>query len=457
MKKLLILTLIFFTSISQADFIDAQKYYENKDYAKAYFEFKQLAKLGNQKSQYNVALMNYKGQGTDKNAIEAYAWASLVTDIAKYQPLFNIIGEELSPNDLIQAQKLAKNHNVNYAYENSKVILGPIEDNNPNSTKTANKPNVVSDKRVAPDYPTNLALKGIQGWAKIMFNIYPDGSVRDLQIVEELPAKTFGKAAIQSVEKYRFHFEQNGEVVSMKEPYSATQRIDFKLHGHDQILSTKHKSYLEKVKTNADNGDVYAQYEYAAIQDRYYLDKDIDQKQMNQWLFNASQEGIADAQYRLGKNIYFGKDCKIEKQKGLDWVMQAAQIGNLYAQYMVYHMLKNETVINQSDATPFYWLSQAAKNGLSIAQLNYAKEISSKSNPSDNELKLAQKYLKNYSKETYRTIQWYQISALIDAKLNNHKKAYSKIKSAYRLAKVYGWDLTELADQKKKIKSNKNS
>ena len=290
-----------------------------------------------------------------------------------------------------------------------------------------------------------------------MFNVYPDGSVRDLQIVEELPTNAFGKYAIQSIEKYKFHFEENGKVVTPSEPYSITQRIDFKLKGQSQILTPRNKIKLEKIKTNAENGDVYAQYEYAAIQDRYFLEKEIDQIKMNQWLFNASQEGIADAQYRLGKNIYYGKDCKVEKQKGLDWVMQAAQIGNVYAQYMAYQMLKNKLVVNQSDVTPFYWLSQAAKNGLSIAQLNYAKEISYKLDPSENELKLAQEYIKNYAKETYKTVQWYQVSALIEHKLNNHKKAYSKIKSAFRLAKVYGWDLTELTDQKKRIKEGKNS
>ena len=159
MKKLLILTLIFFTSISQADFIDAQKHYQNQEFKKAYNEFNQLAKLGNQKSQYNVALMNYNGQGTDKNAIEAYAWVSLVTDIAKYQPLFNVIRDELSPNELIQAQKLAVKHKANYAYENSKVILGPIVDNGSDSSEVIiNRPVLISDKRTAPNFPKDKAI-----------------------------------------------------------------------------------------------------------------------------------------------------------------------------------------------------------------------------------------------------------------------------------------------------------
>lgn len=451
MKFLSIALFCFFALSSHADFIDAQKYHENQEFNKAYAEFMHLAKLGNQKSQYNIALMVFNGQGTNKNTIEAYAWASLVTGVKKYQPLFNVIKEKLSSNELILAKELAKKYQTDYAYENSKVILGPIVDYDENKSDALDKVTLVSDKTTAPKYPLNYARSGIQGWAQIMFNVYPDGSVRDLQIVEELPTKSFGKVAIQAVEQYKFHFEKDGKIVPLDEPFTVTQRIDFKLQGQTQNLTPKQIAYLKKIKANAIKGDVYAQHEYAAIQDRYLLEKDIDQKIMNQWLFNASQEGIADAQYRLGKNIYYGKACKVEKQKGLDWIMHAAQIGNVYAQYMAYQMLNNKTVVNQSGIPPFYWLSQAAKNGLSIAQLKFAKEVSFKTKPSDNELELAQKYIKNYAKDTYKTIQWFQISALIEGKMNNHKKAKSKIKSALRLAKVYGWDLTELEQQKSMI------
>lgn len=50
MKILLLFILMILTTSSQADFTDAQKYYENKDFKHAYSEFNQLAKLGNQKS-----------------------------------------------------------------------------------------------------------------------------------------------------------------------------------------------------------------------------------------------------------------------------------------------------------------------------------------------------------------------------------------------------------------------
>jgi len=454
MKTLFILTFILILPTAHADFIEAQKNYDQGNFKAAYKEFHKLAKLGNIKSQFNVAVMLAKGQGTEKNLVEAYAWSKLVSR-EEYSKFKNILSSELSEPEKKQANVLYENEISKYAFEKSKIILGPI-----NTSRIKGKVkrafSVVLDKKFPPQYPRNLAASGIHGWVKLLFNLYPDNSVRDIQVVESFPNKGFDKEAIKSVERMVFHFEENGQAVNVNEPIAAFQRIDFKLKGKPQEISVKQKMFLDKIKAKAHQGDVISQYQYAAIQDRYLLTKDVDSEQINQWLFNASQEGIADAQYRLGRNIYYGKDCKVEKQKGLDWIMLSAQMGNAYAQYMAYQMLQNKTVINPTNEPPIYWLQQAAKNGLSIAQLNYAKEIAYKKSPSKEQIEVAKDYIKNYAKEGYKTIQWYQISALIDDKAEKHKQALSKLKTAIKQAKNYGWDTTELEQQKLMVQQRKS-
>jgi len=448
MKKLIISVLFLLSSTSQADFIDAQELYDQKDYSNAFNEFKKLAKLGNVKSQYNVAVMLSKGEGVEKNLIEAYAWASLVSNIKSYKPLTSYIKEQLPPANISDANTLFEKYHKLYAIENSKVILGPLVEVDKNNNQIASTPELVFDSRNPPIYPREMLQKHIQGWVKILFYIYPDGSVRDIQVVEQLPVDgAFHAAAIKSIESYKMHYEKDGIQIKLDQPRAITQRINFYIKNSTFEFTQKHKNYLNNLKINAEKGDLSSQYEYSVLQERFYINKEIDQKQINQWLFNASQEGIADAQYRLGMNIFDGKACRIEKQKGLDWIFLSAQIGNPYAQYTAYKMLTNEEVINRTKQEPFYWLEQAAKNGLSIAQLNYANEISHKHNPTKEELILAKQYIKNYAKETYKTVQWYQISALIEGKLNNNSKALKKTKKALKLAKKYDWDLTELEQQ----------
>lgn len=448
MKRLFVSILLLTTLTTQADFFEAQERYDQKDFTSAFNEFQKLAKLGNVKSQYNVAVMLSKGEGVQKNLIEAYAWASLVSSIDSYKPLASYIKEQLPPVSISEANNLFEKYHKLYALENSKVILGPIVEVDKDNNQIDFSPELVFETRKPPMYPREMLQKHIQGWVNILFYLYPDGSVRDIQVVEQLPVDgAFHAAAIKSIESYKMHYEKDGIPIILDQPRAITQRINFTIKNSTFEFTQKHKNYLNKLKINAEKGDLSSQYEYSVLQERFYINKEIDQKQINQWLFNASQEGIADAQYRLGMNIFNGKACRIEKQKGLDWIFLSAQIGSPYAQYTAYKMLTNEEVINRTKQEPLYWLGQAAKNGLSIAQLNYANEISHKQNPTKEELVVAKQYLKNYAKETYKTIQWYQVSALIDGKLNNSKNALKKTKKALKLAKKQEWDLTELQQQ----------
>jgi len=56
------------------DFKEALEHYEQGDYKKAYELFYLLAKHGDVKSQYNVALMTQKGQGVAADIKEALEW-----------------------------------------------------------------------------------------------------------------------------------------------------------------------------------------------------------------------------------------------------------------------------------------------------------------------------------------------------------------------------------------------
>lgn len=54
--------------------------YEAEDFRGAYRKYKDLATYGDSYSQYRMALMNVRGQGTGRDLIEAYAWASLAAE-----------------------------------------------------------------------------------------------------------------------------------------------------------------------------------------------------------------------------------------------------------------------------------------------------------------------------------------------------------------------------------------
>jgi len=103
MKTLFILTLCIFANLSQADFISAQRDYNDGNFDKAYKEYLTLAKFGNNKAQYNLAVMLIKGEGVEINLPEAYAWSKVSESNPEYKALTNNIEKGLTADQLLTA------------------------------------------------------------------------------------------------------------------------------------------------------------------------------------------------------------------------------------------------------------------------------------------------------------------------------------------------------------------
>ncbi len=229
-------------------FYQAQRSYNEGKFQLAYNEFYTLAKLGNSKSQYNLAVMLSKGEGIEQNLIEAYAWAKISEEKNnKYAALTEFIVNNLSANDLTTAKSLYQNYYDSYAYKNSKVILGPIVEINKNMQSSKQGYKLVADFRLPPKYPRAMLINKVQGWVQLSFFVYPDGSVRDIQVVEELPVRAFVEETIKIIEKYRYHYEKNGERVEIKEPIAATFKLTFSLAADVSPLTQKQGQYIKKL------------------------------------------------------------------------------------------------------------------------------------------------------------------------------------------------------------------
>ncbi len=74
-----------FCNLAQADFELGLSYYDAKDMAKAYKEFYEAAQYGDYDAQNNVGVMYYRGEHVEKNAVMAYAWMALATQLEIYK------------------------------------------------------------------------------------------------------------------------------------------------------------------------------------------------------------------------------------------------------------------------------------------------------------------------------------------------------------------------------------
>jgi protein TonB len=79
-------------------------------------------------------------------------------------------------------------------------------------------------REVAPDYPTQAAIEGMQGWVDIDFTISKTGIPEDLTVRDAKPKRVFDRAAMSSLRQWRFEpIVEDGVPVARR----ATLRVRF--------------------------------------------------------------------------------------------------------------------------------------------------------------------------------------------------------------------------------------
>jgi periplasmic protein TonB len=80
--------------------------------------------------------------------------------------------------------------------------------------------------RVAPIYPTEAVVAGIEGWVEVEFTVRIDGSTADVRILDAQPRNVFNRSAVAAVQRWRF---RPPVVDGVPREARTRQRIDFVL------------------------------------------------------------------------------------------------------------------------------------------------------------------------------------------------------------------------------------
>ncbi len=105
--------------------------YQLQNYDEAFDGFMIAATLGHDAAQYNLAIMNTKGEGTPQNLIIAYMWADTVVSngVESGRELRDAILERMSSQQISKAQALVREcKNTVFLFAEDLIVNSTIKD-----------------------------------------------------------------------------------------------------------------------------------------------------------------------------------------------------------------------------------------------------------------------------------------------------------------------------------------
>src|SRR5215831_6184225 len=172
---------------ARADLYSAQQSYEQKDYPKAFEQFRELAELGNLEAQQSIAVMYVNGEGIKRDNIQGYAWASIAIENGGGEPALGIVSQ-LDPHMTPKARAQVDEIRAQFGNEALKKALLPNILSNANF---ADREPCHMTKPNRGTYPVEAEQKGVQGEAYVEFTVMPDGRARNPRVVYAVPAGYF--------------------------------------------------------------------------------------------------------------------------------------------------------------------------------------------------------------------------------------------------------------------------
>ena len=77
--------------------------------------------------------------------------------------------------------------------------------------------NVTPVVRISPQYPINAAIKKIEGWVLLQFDITSSGNVSNPKILKNYPSSIFNKEALRAIVKWKYKPKiENGKPVTQR-------------------------------------------------------------------------------------------------------------------------------------------------------------------------------------------------------------------------------------------------
>lgn len=357
--RIFFVTVFFFgfsLQYAHADFTAALSHYNDKQYDIAMTEFRRSAVLGHKPSQFNIGVMYFRGEGVKQDFIESYAWLAIsATDgnAARVQirdTVMSKMDEQQKDAAIDRMSTLA----TEIAEEERK--LEPVY----LSEAQCQFHLKIIPKSIMGREPPSLGGNGYT--TDIEFSVDKLGFIRDYSLTVPL-----NKDSNREIYDWFKYVRYEPVLVNEKpiEVTSASLRYRF-LSGRTFKDQDAINKYVDELRAKAKTGNSADMYNFAYI-GSLVKELNIDKQEANRWFLNAAQAGNLRAQYEIGKALFRGDACQRDTGKALRWLTLAAEENSPDAQYFLGMSLLNTDDSPQSKQLAIDWLRKAADGHLEKA------------------------------------------------------------------------------------------
>lgn len=427
--SLLLFSLAFAVTAS-GNFSEAMRLYKAGSYEEAFALFKRMAEMGYSPAQFNLGVMYYRGHSVAKDPLKGYAWAKLAeghgeTMDAKIDALYNSLTEE----GKIKAAEEAVDLAARYGSQELDRTLLP--------TALADEdcePSVLPVERFLPrSYPRRALQQGHMGSVTVVFDVDESGRTKNPAVLSG--PTVFHTSSLEVVTKFRYAPNRPARGVTSSISYEIAYG-----RRKEGEFNPRLQEQMNALRQRADSGSPVDKYVYAvnaAAFDHFRPEHRV----LNEYLVDAAQQGLPEAQFMVGRNLLFGQGCKVDPPKGLEWLKRSAQLDYAPAQYLLAVKIKDDPDKRQAS---LLWLENAADSGHYPSMLELAWMLATSSDEELRDPKRAVKLAEEAAGAYSDKITGWDTLAAAYASDGDFKRAIKYQKRAIKQAKKLDWELPEL-------------
>ncbi len=377
------LTLVSIGFNAKADFYQVNLQYLAGDYQSSFPQLLSLAQQGNSSAQLTIANAYAKGNGTNVDYIQAFAWVMLALD--NKHPAAQTAYMEYRTK--VPSRRKAKLH---YKQLKSKYGKDALNASVFPEVLAETEPfikHAIAISKPDPEYAVSVYEKKSNIWAIAQFDVNENGKTQNVNILAAYPNDDISDAVIRAINSWQFQPRYDSQNNPVRHDNQLRLFELFAKRG-DFDKSAAHQQLLTKAK----QGHGAEQYMYAKLVEAGRTPENgptsLD------WLIKSAVNGYAKAQFELYQCLSVQGHCKADPVKALHWLNAANQNGEPQSTMLLIqaYLTPDNPLVNYSPQKAQATLIELIKNDDLQALVLYSKLLATSDDASVKDTEAAIKY-----------------------------------------------------------------